>query len=225
MESDCYSRATLVDTSQAGRLDNKPDPTANPDDPDNTEDLARLAGTDRTAGFAQLYSRVAPSLYAWAALKIRPHRIHELDPEDIVQDVWLRAMDRFASFDPQKGSFRTWILTIATNSMINAFRRLELRRTKGDGQVFGESHFDALPADATNISQRVARDEQLKNLIDHVNQLDDTDRELFVNFGLEGLTARQVAELTGSSPDAAAKRWQRLRQRLRDSVDVDAWLA
>jgi RNA polymerase sigma-70 factor (ECF subfamily) len=222
--NDCYSRATLVDTSQAGQLDNKPDPT-NPDSPDNTEDLARLASTDRNDGFAQLYSRVAPSLYAWAALKIRPHRVHELDPEDIVQDVWLRAMDRFASFDPEKGNFRTWILTIATNSMINAFRRLELRRTKGDGQVFGESHFDGLPADATNISQRVARDEQLKNLIDHVNQLDDTDRELFVNFGLEGMTARQVAELTGSTPDAAAKRWQRLRQRLRESVEVDAWLA
>jgi DNA-directed RNA polymerase specialized sigma24 family protein len=62
-------------------------------------------------------------------------------------------------------------------------------------------------------------------LLPHVNQLDDTDRELFVNFGLEGLTARQVAALTGSSADAAAKRWEPLRQRLRDCVEVDAWLA
>ncbi len=194
-------------------------------DPENTEYLARLASEDRNAGFAQLYLRIAPSLHAWAALKIRPHRLHELEAEDIVQDVWLRAMDKFSEFDPHKGDFRTWILAIATNSMINAFRRLELRRRKGDGQVFGTSHFDALPADATGISQRVARDEQLRDLIDRVNQLDDTDRELVVSFGLEGLTARQVGELTGLSADTAAKRWQRLRQRLCDTVEVDAWLA
>jgi RNA polymerase sigma-70 factor, ECF subfamily len=196
-----------------------------PDNSGNTEDLARLASDDWVEGFSQLYARLAPSLYAWAALKIRPHRLHELDPEDVVQDVWLRAMDKFGSFDPERGSFRNWILTIATNSMTNAFRRLQLRREKGDGEVFGDSHFDALPEAATTISKRVARNEQLKDLIEHVNQLGDEDRELFVNFGLEGMTARQVAELTGLTADAATKKWQRLRQRLRERVEVDAWLA
>ena len=78
----------MLTTSEAGQLD----PNS-----ENTEYLARLAGEDRNVGFTQLYTRIAPSLHAWAALKIRPHRLNQLEPEDIVQDVWLRAMEKFCT--------------------------------------------------------------------------------------------------------------------------------
>ena len=83
----------------------------------SSADVERAQKGDRE-GFADLYERLAPSLYAWAAIRIHPRHRGRLDPADIVQDVWWRAMDRFSRFDPAQGSFRGWLFTIATNALI-----------------------------------------------------------------------------------------------------------
>lgn len=42
--------------------------------------------------------------------------------EDLLMDIILKAYKNFASFDPAKGSFKTWIFTLAHNHLVNFWR-------------------------------------------------------------------------------------------------------
>ena len=45
------------------------------------------------------------------------------DAEDITQDVFLKVYRNLSSFDADKGSFQTWITTLARNLLVDHFRR------------------------------------------------------------------------------------------------------
>jgi len=60
-------------------------------------------------GFAALYGRAAPALFAWAALHVGEPLRARLDPEDVLQEVSCRAFERFDTFDPGRSSFHAWI--------------------------------------------------------------------------------------------------------------------
>src|ERR1035437_8573831 len=75
---------------------------------------------------------------AWQQLVVSQHRrIYGIcyrftgsacDAEDLTQDVFLKVYRNLASFDTQKGSFQTWIATLARNLLVDHFRRTRLDR-------------------------------------------------------------------------------------------------
>ena len=187
--------------------------------PGTTQQHAVNAASGDRTSFAGLYERLAPALHAWAALRISPSHRGRLDPEDVVQEVWWRAMDRFASFDPEKGAFRAWIFQIANRVLLNGFRSLYVRGHMQDGAGPRSAPVpDELAAQATSISEKAARNERTVQLLREVEQLDAEDRTLFSYCAIEGMTAGRAAMLLGVSEAAAAKRWHRLREKLRDAI-------
>ncbi len=183
-----------------------------------TEGLANRARDDGDrAAFGALYERLAPAIHAWAALRIRPATRRTLAPEDVVQETWWRAFSAFQTFDPSTTSFRGWVFGIASHVLLDAFRRGAVRnRAHGTAAVPKGPSVSQTPDDATPISTRVAQDEALRAMIEQFRNLDEEDRNLLILCGLEGATAAQAAAELGVSADAVAKRWQRLRARLRE---------
>lgn len=182
--------------------------------PPSTRHLARQATAHR-AEFARLYERVAPAVYAWARLRIRPEQRRHLDPDDVVQEVWCRAVTRFDTFDAEATPFRAWIFRVAKYVLLEAFRALRKTSALGaapDGE--GTRSPDTFPDEATSLTQRVARNEELRAFLAYVETLDDQERDLVIHCGLEGLGYDEVATRLGLTRDAAKKRWQRLRARL-----------
>jgi RNA polymerase sigma-70 factor (ECF subfamily) len=45
------------------------------------------------------------------------------EAEDVAQEAFLAAYRRLGSYDPARGAFSTWLLTIARNKCLNARRR------------------------------------------------------------------------------------------------------
>ena len=201
---------------QSGPTDDHADsgpPTASATGP-----LVRRAREGDVSSFARLYERIAPSLHTWADLRIRPALRVRLEPSDVVQEVWCRAWRQMPSFDPEATPFRPWIFRIAKNVLLEAFRLLE--RQAGGGGAPGPTTrlfvLENLPDDATAISRRMARDENLASFGEMLRKLDEDDQKLVVHCGLEGLTHKEVAGRLNLSADAVAKRWQRLRTRLHE---------
>jgi RNA polymerase sigma-70 factor, ECF subfamily len=62
------------------------------------------------------------------------------DAEDLTQEVFLKLYRNLASFDTQKGSFQTWITTLARNLLVDHFRRTRLDRASDslDASYSGE---------------------------------------------------------------------------------------
>jgi RNA polymerase sigma-70 factor (ECF subfamily) len=81
-------------------------------------------------GLARLYDRYAGLAYG-LALKVVTDSGRA---EDIVQEVFLSVWNKPASFDPDRGSFRTWLLTLVRNRSIDALRGRS-RREMGEVEL------------------------------------------------------------------------------------------
>ena len=172
----------------------------------------------------RLYARVAPSVVAWASLRLTPPLRKVLDVEDVVQEVWCRALDRLATYDPSRASFRTWVFGIANHVILKGYRLLGQGAAAPEPSRI-ETDIAAIPEEITSISQKLVRDETLQRCIERLTQLDDDDRALVIHLGLEGRPAAEVGSLVGASAEAVAKRWQRLRERLREMAPFQDLLA
>jgi len=164
--------------------------------------------------FAAEYERTAPALYAWASLRIRPSLRGRLDPEDVLQEVWVRSLEIHESRDPSRGPFRAWIFGIAKNVLFEVLRKLELPTSANVGASTRDNLLANLPDQATAISRRVAKDEGLQLFLEQVNALPRDDRAIIIHCGLEGLAHAETATRLGMTRDAVAKRWQRMRAKL-----------
>lgn len=181
-----------------------------------TTDDVRNARSDRASGFAALYTRVAPGVLAWASLRIPGSHRGSIDPEDVVQEVWRRAYERFDHYDATRSPFRAWVFRIANLVLMEEFRR-----TRGARRMLSrdDSAADAAAADpadpATTVSRAVASDEALAAFVRAAMNEDEDDRRLLA-FRLEGLNFEDCGERLGITGAATRKRWQRLRERLAD---------
>jgi RNA polymerase sigma factor (sigma-70 family) len=168
--------------------------------------------------FEALYADVAPALYAWAELRIRPSLRARLEPQDLVQEVWLRGRKNFGTFDERGVSFRAWAFRIGKNILMEVLRALRSDpNPQGGGTCEGWSRsLDAIPEAVTSFTQRLAREDSVRAFLAQADALDETDRMLLVHCGLEEESCAKAAVMLGLSEDAAIKRWQRLRAKLRE---------
>ncbi len=171
---------------------------------------------DASARFNALYEAIAPSLYTWAEIKIRPQMRGLVDPSDVVQEVWYRAWRAFNAANFEVESFRRWIFRVAKNVLLESFRALRGSDSLGGGA--GESarlrRLAEVPDTATAITRRVARDEGLKLFANWTVGLDEDERALVVHLGLEDMDRAELALRLGLSEATLAKRWERLMSRM-----------
>ncbi len=182
-----------------------------------TQELAARAHAGEAERFGELYERIAPSLYTWAEIRIRPDLRQWVDPGDVVQEVWCRAWKIFDGFDPKTVTFRYWVFRVAKNVLLEALRKLDSPAFKARSRDVADSRALQLvdvPDSATAITRRVAREESLRLFATWVQSLDEDDRMLLVHHGLEGLSQAEVAERLQMGREAVAKRWQRLIARV-----------
>ncbi len=185
-------------------------------DSEVTERLVRAAKDGGAESFGGLYERIAPALYTWADIRIRPGVRALIEPGDLVQEVWCRALRAFDTFDPEVTSFRYWIFRVAKNVLLEAVRKSgsSAYREQAPGTTTRMLLLNQVPDVVTGVSLRLSRQEELQRFQGWVKDLDRTDRELLVHHGLEGLSHSQVGERLQLGAEAVAKRWQRLRERL-----------
>lgn len=189
-----------------------PEPSPSPDDPSLQQ-------------FADAYAMVAPALLAWAHCRVRGDLKRRFDVEDLLQEVAVRACVRRRDYDPQRGTFRQWLLGFANRVWLETLRELGRDPLGPRRRHGGDSQLPDVADPVTTISRRVAIDESLRACRARLDGLDDGDRALLVGIGLEGLSHREAAELLGIPEDTCRKRWQRLRDRLQGDAVLLGLLA
>jgi RNA polymerase sigma factor (sigma-70 family) len=183
---------------------------AEPTPTDDSETFA--AGRD----IASLHAEHAPAIYAWACLRVRRRLRAFASPEDLAQEIWVRAVRAATARDPAAPP-RAWLFTIAKNVLYEVQRAANRDRSNGaGGSTTRLLALDRVPADVTSLTQRLARDDALREFLARAESLDDDDRMLLIHVGLEAMPHDEAAARLGIGVDAAQKRWQRLRDRVRD---------
>lgn len=160
-----------------------------------------------------LCERLTPALLAWARLRVPKGSWKPIEPEDVVQEVWLRALTRLETFDPNKGTFRMWMFGIAGRALLDLLRKA-VRGASAGSDPSSEDPLSRVADDATAVSTRLVRSEAFQVVAQRLAALDEQDRRLIIYRGLEGLPHEDVAQRLGIGLEAATKRWHRLRARL-----------
>ena len=148
---------------------------------------------------------------AWQQLVVSQHRrIYAIcyrftgsasDAEDLTQDVFLKLYRNLASFDTQKGSFQTWITTLARNLLVDHFRRTRMDRASDsldagfpgddDGATMADRLADPRPSQETH-----AAGLELKVRIQQaLAQLSPELREAVVFRDLEDMDYKEIAQV------------------------------
>jgi len=162
-----------------------------------------------------LHREYATAVYAWACLRVGQRLRAWITPEDLAQEVWVRAMKAAPSRDPNVAP-RAWLFTIGKHVLYEVHRAVQRDRSEGaGGSTSRVLALDGVPADVTSLTQRLARDDAVRGFLARAEALDAGDRMLLIHVGLEGMPQPEAAARLGLSIDAAHKRWQRLRERLR----------
>jgi RNA polymerase sigma-70 factor (ECF subfamily) len=118
------------------------------------------------------------------------------DTEDLTQETFLRALDRFATFRPGT-RLRAWLLRIASNAFFDVQRQRGRVRVKPLEQD--------VPATGRPPEQAVESAEQNDLLQAALAGLSNTDRMVFHLRVQEELSHREIAEILEISEEAA--RW------------------
>ena len=134
---------------------------------------------------------------------------NEQDAEDIVQEAYLRALRFFASF--RGGDARAWILRIVRNT---SYTWLQANRPPQGATEFDEN---LCPPDSRALNpEEVVLQNDSGNLVRKaLERLAPKYREVLVLRELEGMSYKEIADITGMPVGTVMSSLSRARHRLR----------
>lgn len=195
--------------------------------------LARAAAGDMDAWGALLAGQ-RQRLQAVAAFRLDPRLRGRVDAADVMQEAFIAATARRAEFFGQSAQpLFLWLRWMLGNTLLELHRhhlgaqmRDARRETPTDrpsaGAAGDESTRAALVAQltcgVTGPATAAGRAEVKARLNDALGRMDPTDREVLALRHFEQLTSAEAAQVLGIQERAAAKRYLRALERLREML-------
>jgi len=176
---------------------------------DDRDLLLRLQRREPEA-LAELYDRYGGMAYRLIRRMVRDEAI----AQDLVQETFLRAWNRAAAFDSERGAAGPWLLTIARNRAID-YLRAQGRHNRG-ALEWNEAEHPALFADFPDEALNLDLARQVKRALD---QLGAQQREAIELAYFEGLSQSEIARRMGQ-PLGTVKTWtRRAMQQMRETLE------
>jgi RNA polymerase sigma-70 factor, ECF subfamily len=167
-------------------------------DPEVVEQV-RLAQEGSAHAFALLYDRYVDQVFGFVY-----HRVgHRQTAEDIVSDVFLRALRRIESFSWQGVDFGAWLITIARNRCHDHFKSARFRLDASVAEVFDSPVKDP-EMDPEN---RAVRGELAEQIHAALRELKDEQAEVLYLRFIQHLNVAETAAVMGKT-DGAIKALQ-----------------
>lgn len=174
-----------------------------------------LAAADLVA----VVERFTPLLHAQANYRLG--RLRQLyDADDIVNDVWARALPHLAELCARPELLRAVVLKFLTTTLHYRVRDLAEKHFVGKPEARAES-LSLLPEQHSGVVTRAARGERATHLRAALQSLAEEDRAVLVLRGIEQRPFEDVASALTVSPEACKKRYQRALARLRATLGDD----
>ncbi len=126
----------------------------------------------------EIYKQYYDKVYRYVRSKVSdPH-----ETEDLAASVFAKVCQNLSGFDGQKASVSTWIYTITRNTVIDYFRKAQLRTQWQDDPVTEQD-----PA------CRLLGSEQLEELAAALEQLGQRERDLVILHYYYNRTLKEIA--------------------------------
>jgi RNA polymerase sigma factor (sigma-70 family) len=154
-----------------------------------------------------LYRRAFPPVWAFVAARSRSDAGAA---EDVIQETWMIAVRRMASFDPSRAPFEAWVKGIAGNVLRNRWRasRREREVVRRDPTTLGDVHASPVTPDAGEAGRATLA----------LTALPWAYQQVLRAKYEEGLPVLAIAERLGRSAKAVESMLSRAREALRRAL-------
>jgi RNA polymerase sigma-70 factor (ECF subfamily) len=178
---------------------------------DNDEVLRLLARVERADedAFRALYRAFSRRLYAYVLRQLGDPAQAEEIVADTLYEVWRRP----AAFRGDS-QFSTWLIGIARNKVLMAFRG----RKPDSRHEDLESIAEVLPAEGGSAFDAVAEAQRREGVLHCMDKLSDEHRECVHLVFYEGLALAEVAEVQGCPENTVKTRLFHARQKLKNCL-------
>jgi RNA polymerase sigma-70 factor (ECF subfamily) len=174
-------------------------------------------GNDEALG--QLLESYKPYLILLARVQIGQRLRGKVDPDDMIQEVFLEAHRQFGKFrGTTEQELTAWLRSILAGRLTLTIRRyigakgrdVRLERELGARLDQSSQALErGLAASISTPSQQASRREQAVLLAEALGRLPPDYREVIIQHHMEGLTFSQVGRLMDRSEDSIQKLWVR----------------
>ncbi|PCF95753.1 sigma-70 family RNA polymerase sigma factor [Vreelandella nigrificans] len=179
---------------------------------DYTDTLARCARGEQVA-LQQLYRQEGARLLGVVMRIVKDRGM----AEDIVHDACLNIWQRADSFDPERGSARTWIFSIARHLALNAIRQRD-REISVDVNDPGELADDDTYQQSLSTTAEAFDWQTGQQMDECLQQLETERRNCVLHAYVDGLSHAEISAHTGA-PLGTVKAWiKRSLLRLRECM-------
>ncbi|MGM0834476.1 MAG: sigma-70 family RNA polymerase sigma factor [Pseudomonadota bacterium] len=179
---------------------------------DYADALARCARGEQVA-LQQLYRQEGARLLGVVMRIVKDRGM----AEDIVHDACLNIWQRADSFDPKRGSARTWIFSIARHLALNAIRQRD-REVRVDVNDPGELADDDTYQQSLSTTAEAFDWQTGQQMDECLQQLETERRNCVLHAYVDGLSHAEISAHTGA-PLGTVKAWiKRSLLRLRECM-------
>jgi RNA polymerase sigma factor (sigma-70 family) len=154
--------------------------------------------------FESLYEQYHMRVYRY----FRAHLEHEEDAADLTQQVFFQVWLHQSTYQPGKGSFATWLFSIAHHRLVDFFRAVH--NSESWETLYEIAITDLNPEEIVISAEIIAR---VKALLDALSR---SERELLALRFAARLSFAEIALIIGKSEEATKKQHARLLRRLQE---------
>ena len=176
--------------------------------------MALVAGVDEEA-IEVLYDRYAAQIRGLALRMLRERRA----ADEIVQETYWRVWRHARSFEAGRGSFKSWLFTIAHRQAIDALRRQKIR-LEIDAQPLNFEQISNSPPGSNEVQEAAWMKEQRDRVRAAVAELPPEQSQVIVLAFFNGLTRREIAEATGMPLGTVHSRARLALNKLREALKL-----
>lgn len=181
------------------------------------QDLIHRSALGEKDALEELYTRYSTSVYSLARFMLRNEALAEEATQDIFLNVWLKA----ASFNPDRGKARSWLMSVAHHKVVDIIR--SRRRSITMAHPTDYETLDLLPS-----SQRPTDEEAMLNLEREriklaLTTLPEAQREVIVLAYFQGLSQSEIAQKLEQPLGTVKTRVRLAMQKLRVVLEQDVF--
>lgn len=156
--------------------------------------------------FGVLYDRYYQSIWNFVRRKVSTDDICD----DLTSLTFMKALEKIELFHWQGVSFKSWLYSIARNSVYDYFRSASVRTSRS----FSDSLEETI-TDDTSLERDILHDEREVKLFGVIASLAANDQYLLFYRYFEGLSVEEIAKVVGMSKANVATRLHRIRKRMK----------
>jgi len=171
-----------------------------------------LAAGDLKA-LERLYDRYSALVFSVSLRVLHDRQL----AEDVVQEVFLRLWRQPASYDPQRGRFISWLMSVTRNRALDEQRRVSRRLRVEDQEE--EPGRELQSHDRSDDPQlELILQEQRRAVREAMTRLPPAQRRVIELAYFSGLTQVEIAEQTGDPLGTVKTRVRLAMQKLREAL-------